>query len=103
MRSEYSVFDRNGYSYKVQGHMLGVGRRFGDFTYADAHLLRRDQPLHPDAIQRDSGDSATLRCYELSASTALKLRWDRFRDRSGADLSYVGNSRLLSVSIDTLF
>jgi hypothetical protein len=103
VRSEYSVFDRSGYSYKSKAYMLGVGRRFGDFTAMLTHTQYGEHnSFTPDAIQRDSGDSATLR-YELGPSTALKLQWDRFRDRSGADLSYVGNSRLLSVSIDTLF
>ena len=45
--------------------MLGVGRRAGDFhAMLTHHPPRRPNRFTPDAIQRDSGDSATLR-YEL--------------------------------------
>ncbi|MCE4555383.1 hypothetical protein [Pelomonas cellulosilytica] len=103
LRSEYSVFDRSGYSYRSQAYMLGVGRRFGDFTTLVTRTNYRERNrFAPDGQQHDSGYSATLR-YELNSATAVKLQWDRFRDMSGPDLSYVGNSRLLSMSLDTVF
>jgi hypothetical protein len=33
----------------------------------------------------------------------VKLQFDQFRDRSGAGLDFVGNSRLVSLSLDTVF
>jgi hypothetical protein len=103
VRSEYSVFDRSGYSYLAHAHMLGVGVRLGNFTPMLTHTRYAEQnAFAPDATQRDHGWSATLR-YELSSSFALKVQYDEFKDRSGSDFDYVGNSRMLSISVDTVF
>lgn len=105
VRSEYSVFDRSGYSYRSRAYMVGGGARFGDFTPMLTHTRYRERNLQDgqlNAIQHDRGWSATLR-YELGASSALKVQWDHFKDLSGTDLSYVGTSRLLSVALDTVF
>lgn len=103
VRSEYSVFDRSGYSYKSRAYMLGAGWRLGEFTPMLTHTRYRERnAFTPDAIQHDRGWSATLR-YELNGSTALKLQLDHFKDLSGVDLSYVGTSRLVSMSLDTVF
>ena len=103
VRSEYSVFDRSSYSYKSRAYMVGAGVRLGRFT----PMLTRSKygesnRFAPDAIQHDTGWSATLR-YELNESTALKLQVDRFKDRSGPELDFVGHSRLVSFSLDTVF
>jgi len=103
VRSEYSVFDRSGYSYKSRAYMLGAGVRLGDLTPMLTHTRYRERnAFTPDAIQHDRGWSATLR-YELGASSALKLQLDHFKDLSGVDLDYVGTSRLVSFSLDTVF
>lgn len=103
LRSEYSVFDRSGYSYRSRAYMVGAGGRFGDFTPMLTHTRYRERNLFDlNAIQHDRGWSATLR-YELNGSTALKLQYDHFKDLSGVDLSYVGTSRLVSMSLDTVF
>lgn len=103
VRSEYSVFDRSSYSYKSHAWMLGAGYRIGDYTGMLTHSRYDERNrFTPDAIQRDRGWMATLR-YELKGGMALKLQYDRFRDVSGADLSYVGHSQLVSVSLDAIF
>lgn len=103
LRSEYSVFDRSSYSYKSNAWMLGVGARMGSFTaMLTSSKYGEKNSFAPLTEQHDSGWSATLR-YELSAGSALKLQFDRFRDRSGPELDFVGHSRLLSVSLDTVF
>ena len=103
VRSEYSVFDRSSYSYKSHAWLLGAGARIGSFTpmvtmssYAERNAFT------PDAVQRDHGWALTLR-YELTAASALKLQLDNFKDRSGSGLDFVGGSKLLSVSLDTVF
>jgi hypothetical protein len=103
VRSEYSVFDRSSYSYKSRAYMLGAGLRWGDFTPMLTQTQYRETNLFtPDQIQHDRGWSATLR-YELNGSTALKMQVDRFKDLSGPGLDFVGNSRLVSISLDTVF
>ena len=101
VRSEYSVFDRSSYSYKSKAFMIGVGARFGDFTPMITKTRYKDRNDHaPDEVQHDSGWSATLR-YELTPNTALKVQYDRFKDHSAYD--YVGSSKVVSVSLDTVF
>ncbi len=103
VRSEYSVFDRSSYSYKSHAWMLGAGYRIGDWTGMLTHTRYGERnAFTPDAVQRDRGWMATAR-YELKAGMAVKLQYDVFRDHSGADLSYVGHSRLLSASLDMVF
>jgi hypothetical protein len=101
VRTEYSVFDRSGYSYKSKAFMLGLGARFGDFTPMITKTRYKDRNDYaPDEVQHDSGWSATLR-YELTPSTALKVQYDRFKDHSAYD--YVGSSKVMSFSLDTVF
>ncbi len=103
VRSEYSVFDRSGYSYKAHAYMLAVGYRLGRFTPMVTHTRYKERnDFAPTAFQHDRGLSATVR-YELSDTLALKAQVDEFRDRSGPDLDYVRNSRLMSFSLDTVF
>jgi len=103
LRSEYSVFDRSDFSYKAKGVMLSAGRRIGAFTpMLTVSRYRETNAFLPDTVQRDNTVSLSLR-YELGKSTALKLQWDRFTDKSGKDLDFVGSSRLLSLSLDTVF
>ena len=103
VRTEYSVFDRSGYSYKARAHMFGFGRRIGKFTpmFTETRYKERND-FTPDATQHDNGWSITLR-YELTDSMALKAQFDRFKDHSGPDADYVGNSKLVSFSLDTIF
>lgn len=101
VRSEYSVFDRSSYSYKSRASMVGVGARFGAFTPMLTATRYKDRnEIDPDAVQHDSGWSATLR-YELSESSALKVQYDRFKDRSAYE--FVGSSKVVSISLDTVF
>ncbi|MEJ5999212.1 hypothetical protein [Paucibacter soli] len=103
LRSEFSVFDRSDYSYKAKSMMVSAGRRFGKFTpMLTVSRYRETNQYAPSTVQRDDILSLSLR-YELGKSTALKLQWDRFTDKSGPDLDFVGNSKLLSISLDTVF
>ncbi|MDT9001171.1 hypothetical protein RQP53_17975 [Paucibacter sp. APW11] len=103
LRSEYSVFDRSSYAYTARAFMISAGRRFGSLTpMITVSQYRESNSFAPDTVQRDHTLSLSLR-YELGKSTALKLQWDRFSDRSGSALDFVGSSRLLSVSLDTVF
>lgn len=101
VRSEYSVFDRSSYAYKSKAFMIGVGARFGDFTAMATKTRYKDRNDHaPDEVQHDNGWSATLR-YELTPSTAVKVQYDRFKDHSAYD--FVGSSKVVSFSLDTVF
>lgn len=100
-RTEYSIFDRSGYSYKSRAYMVGVGARFGKFTpMVTVTRYGETNTFTPDVIQHDHGLSMTLR-YELTGSSALKVQIDRFLDRSLAD--FVGSSNVISMSLDTVF
>ncbi|MFT3859012.1 MAG: hypothetical protein QM742_16430 [Aquabacterium sp.] len=101
VRSEYSIFDRSGYSYKSRAYMIGAGARLGKFTPMITHTRYKERnDFFPDEIQHDKGWSATLR-YELTDSIALKAQYDLFKDHSGMD--YVKDSKLVSFSLDTVF
>ncbi|MCV2361858.1 OprO/OprP family phosphate-selective porin [Paucibacter sp. DJ1R-11] len=103
LRSEYSIFDRSDFSYKANGVALAVGYRIGKFTpMLTVGRYRETNRWAPDTVQRDDTLSLSLR-YELGRATALKLQWDRFKDKSGPALDFVGNSKLLTLSLDTVF
>lgn len=103
VRSEYSIFDRSSYAYKSKAYMFGVGYRFGNWTpMFTATEYRERNEFDPDAVQIDRGRSLTLR-YEIDRSSALKIQYDRFIDRSGPNLDYVGDSKTISVSYDMVF
>ncbi|OYU28966.1 MAG: hypothetical protein CFE41_02980 [Burkholderiales bacterium PBB2] len=103
LRSEYSIFDRSDFSYKANGVAVAVGRRIGKFTpMLTFGRYRETNRWAPDTVQRDDTLSLSLR-YELGRATSLKLQWDRFKDKSGPALDFVGHSKLLSLSLDTVF
>jgi hypothetical protein len=84
--------------------LFALGRLIGRFTpmltYSNYRMSLND-PAAP--IEAHDTRSAVLR-YDLTNSSALKVQYDFWRDRSGAGLrSPHGNSQLLSLSYDQVF
>jgi predicted porin len=103
VRSEYSVFDRSSYSYKSKAYMLGIGYLLGKFTpMVTISEYKERNEFNPTGAQHDRGSSLTLR-YDINKTSAFKVQLDAFKDLSGASASFVGDSRLISVSYDIIF
>lgn len=104
-RSEYSVFDRSGYSYRSRAFMLAAGYRVGDFTpMVSVSRYGEHNSFTPDAVQADKGTTLSLR-YDINNNSDIKVQLDRFKDLSGPGTapSFVGSSNMISVSYDTVF
>lgn len=105
--NENLYMDRKAAAEEDYSSLLGVGYRFGRYlpmiTY-NRYQIR----LAPDLRSQEEGWSVLALSvrHELTSTSALKLQWDRWRDRNGPDfnsgVSY-GNARLLSVSYDLVF
>jgi hypothetical protein len=103
IRTEAGVFDRSKYLYKARFHLVGAGYRIGKFTpMLTVSGYREIYPDPADAAlaQKFATTSLTLR-YEVTASMALKFQYDALRD-SSID-RYNGSSRVVAVSLDTVF
>lgn len=100
VRSELSFFDRWDFYFKSTAAMLGVGYRVGDFTPMFTYSHYRDDNRFGDPYQENRTLSFSLR-YDIDASSALKLQYDRFRDDSTED--FVGDAQLLSIAYDRVF
>lgn len=104
-RSEYSVFDRSGYSYRSRAFMMAAGYHIGDFTpMVTVSRYGEHNTFTPDAVQVDKGLSLSLR-YDINNNSDIKIQMDHFKDLSGPDSAphFVGSSKLISVSYDTVF
>jgi hypothetical protein len=100
-RSEYSVFDRNQYTYKAISWFLSGGYRFGAWTPMLTVSNYQETTRFPDtyAPAKWSSVGASLR-YDFGKSSAIKVQVDRIRDR-GAPVA--GSATLFSASYDFVF
>ena len=104
-RSEYSVFDRSTYSYRSRAFMLAAGYRYGNFTpMITVSRYGEHNSFTPDAVQADRGTTLSLR-YDINNRSDIKVQFDQFKDMSGPSMApdFVGNTKLISVSYDTVF
>lgn len=103
LRSEYSVFDRSDFQYKAKAYMLAVGRRFDKLTPMLTLTGYKETTPFPDdyapLVMRSA--SLTLR-YEVGSSSAIKLQWDRYLDRSPAG-PFSGSASAVAIGFDTVF
>lgn len=104
LRSEYGQAKRkNAVGYDASFYLLTLSRPIGDFTIT-AGLSRYSEttPFGPEVYVPVKLGSTTLALrYELHKGGALKLQFDRVRDR-GPEL-FSGNARVLSVAYDLVF
>ncbi len=115
LRNEYYLGDLSSVEEKDYAQIYALGYRLGKFlpmlTYATYYTRyitggRRFGYSHADEERHDTR-SLSLR-YDLSTSSALKIQFDDYRDRSGAAFRTggsvaVGNARLIAVSYDLVF
>lgn len=103
LRSEYSVFDRSDFQYKAKAYMVAVGHRFDKLTPMVTLSGYKETTPFPDdyapLVMRSA--SLTLR-YEVGSSSAIKLQWDRYLDRSPAG-PFSGSASALAIGFDTVF
>jgi hypothetical protein len=84
--------------------LLTAGYRLGQFTPQVSYANYKQRLLDPSApAEAHRSISAVLR-YDLNSSSAFKLQYDVWLDRSQAGFgSQHGNARLLSLSFDKVF
>lgn len=109
IRSELSYVDRPGADEEDWAAMLGVGYRFGKWlpmvTWGRFQGNYID-PATPD--ERWYALMLSLR-YDLSDSSAIKVQYDIFHDKSDAGITgyntseRYGNSRMLTIAYDMVF
>lgn len=101
LRSEYSVFDRSHYAYKVKAWFLSAGYRIGSFTPTVMASDYRETSRFRDVYEPSSWSSKsfTLR-YDFGSSSALKLQVERLRDRAN---NFPGSATVVSASYDVVF
>lgn len=119
LRGEYMYMDRTSIGEEDYAQLLGVGYRIGKFlpmlSWANYRMklspgkadpaLIDPAGIDPTSAEAHSTLALTLR-YDLTASSALKLQVERWRDRGNPNFNGgvpYGNPRLLTVSYDLVF
>lgn len=103
LRSEFGkAYRMEAVGYDASYHLVTLSRVFGGITATVGNSAYREKTLYPNAyaISKVDTDSLALR-YELHQGGALKLQWDRIRNRGESLLG--GNARVLSVAYDLVF
>lgn len=103
VRSEYSVFDRSDFQYKAKAYMLSAGYRIDKLTPMLTVSGYAETTPFPSAYNtlKMRSQAATLR-YEVGDSSAVKLQFDRYVDRSPAG-PFSGTANAVAVGFDTVF
>jgi len=101
LRSEIGESRRNFLGYQATFGLLTAGYRHGDFTWTAGYSSYRETPTQATYVALHSSGVLGAVRYELHKGGALKLQWDRARDRTSAP--FAGNARLLSASYDLTF
>lgn len=110
LRSELIRIDRPGQGFRDYAAIVGIGHRFGNWQpmltysrYWGKAVDGRLAPADDSALEGHATVALTLR-YDLTASSAVKVQYDRQNDRSGPNWpTNYGNARLLSFSYDMVF
>jgi hypothetical protein len=109
VRSEFYYMDRTSVFERDYGMLFGIGYRFGKIlpmlTYS-----RYRQSFIPNADfgpsdQEAHADISALVRYDVTTSSALKIQYDTWRDRSGPNFApvFFGSSKLLALCYDRVF
>jgi hypothetical protein len=104
--NENLYMDRKAAAEEDYSFLLGVGHHFGKYLPMVTYNRYR-QRLTPNNAEEERWSVLALSVrYELTPTSALKVQFDRWRDRNGPDFNNgvpYGNARLLSVSYDLVF
>lgn len=115
IRAEVSKIDRPGFAEHDRAALLGAGYRLGKWLPMITFARFHGRYLDGTPNERFDNLSLSLR-YDLTPSSALKLQFDSFKDRSDVGITCYqdpvnclsgsqryGDSRLLGVSYDLVF
>lgn len=110
IRTELIRIDRPGQTFRDYAAIVGVGHRFGSWQpmltysrYWGQAVNGRLAPADDSALEGHATLALTLR-YDLTATSAVKVQYDRQNDQSGPNWpTNYGNARLLSFSYDMVF
>lgn len=109
-RAEFLAIDRKETYGGDHAQLLGVGYRLGKFlpmlTYANYRQTidrNNSDGAAPNSFEAHDTWAASVR-YDLTTSSALKVQFDHWRDKSGAAYAPpYGSTNLLSMSYDLVF
>ncbi|MGM9513239.1 hypothetical protein ACS5PK_03185 [Roseateles sp. DB2] len=101
LRSELGRSKRPSIGYDADFYLLTVGHRFGPWT-PTVGLSQYKEKARVDAYAPlDTRSLLIALRYELNASSALKVQWDRVRERGPQP--FAGNANALTASWDLVF
>ncbi len=101
IRSELGRSKRAAAGYDADFYLLTVGRRFGPWT-PTVGISQYKEKSRVEGYEPLSVRSQLLAVrYELNSRSALKLQWDRVRDRAAQP--FTGSANALSASWDLVF
>ncbi len=101
LRSELGRTKRPAVGYDADFYLLTLGYRWGLWTPTIGVSHYKEKALAADYVPLDSRSMLLALRYELSTSSALKLQWDRVRDRGAQP--FAGNANGWTVSWDLVF
>jgi hypothetical protein len=115
VRAEVSKVDRPGFAEHDEVYLLGIGYRLGKWLPMATFARFHGNYTNGSPNERFDDLAFSLR-YDLTSSTALKLQYDLFNDRSDVGITCYqdpancasgsqryGDSRLLSIAYDRVF
>lgn len=101
LKSEVNVVTRDE-GFSAPSAMLAAGYRWGDFTAMFSSAIYREKQAAGNPRPTRFGTNSAVVRWDFHRSAALKLQYDVERDMSEPGV-FLGNSRLLSVSVSTVF
>lgn len=102
-RAELLWIDRTADYGRDYAQLYALGYRIGRFTPLISYSNYSQRNHDPGIAEAHDTTSAVLR-YDLTSTSAIKIQFDLWRDRSAAGFASMrGDSRLLSISYDRVF
>lgn len=101
LRSEFGRSKRPSIGYDADYYLATVGHRFGPWTPTVGISQYKEKARAADYVVLDMRSLLVSVRYELSSSSALKLQWDRARDKGATP--FAGNANALTASWDLVF
>lgn len=101
LRSELGRSKRPSSGYDADFYLLTVGHRFGPWTPTVGLSQYKEKARVDGYAPLDTRSLLIALRYELNASSALKLQWDRVREHGPQP--FAGNANALTASWDLVF
>lgn len=101
LRSEFGRSKRPAIGYDADYYLATVGHRFGPWTPTVGISQYKEKARVADYAALDTRSLLIAVRYELNASSALKLQWDRVREHGAQP--FAGNANAVTAAWDLVF